>query len=306
MSTICYPVLKGRRLRLTRLDGCGRPVYGPDSVIVTKGFISVALTAVINEGDAVQVTLADGTDLVNDPAVPSLGGYGAVITLAQVEPDAVSVGTGQEVYQDYQGDTVGFTVNTGISPIDTAFALELWLGSPSANCDEGAQGSYGYLLLPFVQGGVLGDFTVENAAVSFVISNAASKDGSTWGVGPYKVVLDDATPAVLPTALDSKDHLLLIQTGVAPPEPYCGARPLLDPSSPVVTSTTATIDHLQATIAAVPSNAAPFWSDFGDGTWDYAPVGTTPLVHTYAVPGTYHVTTYRGGAAVTVNAVAVA
>jgi hypothetical protein len=300
-TTKCFPVLNGRRLRLTRLDGCGRPVYGPDSVVVTKGFISVALTATINEGQAVVVTLADGTDFINQPGVASLSGYGVVVTLAQVEPDAVSIGTGQEVYADYNGDTVGFTVSKDITAVDTAFALEMWMGSPTDDCAEGAEGSFGYLLLPFVQGGVLGDFTVENAAVNFVISNANSKSGTTWGVGPYNVMMDDVTPSPLPTPLTSSDFLLLVQVGVAPPEPFCGARPLLDPTDAALTSTTATVTGSVAVIAAVPTGTDPFWSDFGDGTWDYSPTGST-LSHTYAAPGAYTVTTHRGNTTRTATA----
>jgi hypothetical protein len=47
----CLSLVKGRRIRLTRLDACGRPVYGESSAVVSKGFISVAFTANTNAGN---------------------------------------------------------------------------------------------------------------------------------------------------------------------------------------------------------------------------------------------------------------
>lgn len=298
MATKCFPVLRGRRIRLTRLDGCGRPVYGPDSVVVSKGFVSVALTANIDEGEAITVTNASGENCINEPAIPRLNGYGVGITFCGVEPDAMSIAAGQEPYLDYAGDSAGFTVDTGISLSDTAFALEMWLGSPSGDACAGdtGDGSYGYVLLPFVQGGILGDFTVENAALNLAISNAATKTGGSWGVGPYDVMYDDADPAPLPRALTSTEPFLLVQTTLAPPEDFCGARPLLDPTDVALTSITATATAgRNLSVAATPANSEPWYVDFGDGTWEYAAAGGA-ITHQYATGdvGVKTVTAYRG------------
>lgn len=294
MATKCFPVLRGRRLRLTKLDGCGRPIYGPESQVVTSGFVSVALTANIDEGTAITVQNANGDNCIDEAAKPILNGYGVAITFCAVDPDALAITAGQEQYLDYNGDAVGFVVDADIDLSDTAFAVEVWLGSPTDNCAEGAEGSFGYLLLPFVQGGVLGDFTVENAAINFAISNAATKKGTTWGAGPYNVMLDGTTPSPLPTPLTSSQYLLLVQTGLTPPEAFCGARPLLDPTDAALTSITATPTagkHLSVTPA--PAGSDPFWVDFGDGTWDYSPTGSA-LTHDYAAAGPVTVTAYRG------------
>jgi hypothetical protein len=87
----------------------------------------------------------------------------------------------------------------------------------------GAAFAGGYLLLPFVVGGVLGDITVDGEnAVTFSLTGAYTKGGNAWGVGPYNVV-NNATPAPspLPTALDPFDHLLLVDTSLAPPAASC-------------------------------------------------------------------------------------
>ena len=92
-------------------------------------------------------------------------------------------------------------MDTAVSAGDVNFALEVWAGSPAGDtCDNpGATGgTYGYFLLPFVQGGVVGDFTIENAEVTFTISGAATLDGNRWGQGLYPVVLDSTGTPVAP------------------------------------------------------------------------------------------------------------
>jgi hypothetical protein len=295
MATRCASYVRGRMLRVTRLDACGRVVYGDDSVVTSKGFVSVGYTANVDDGEEINVPNANGERCVYEPAVPTFLGYTIEITFCQVDPDLFAMMTGQRVVTDAFGDVVGFTMDTAVSAADSAFAIEVWAGSPStAGCAEGAQGNYGYILLPFLQGGIVGDFTIENAEVTFTISNAATKDGNAWGVGPYDVVLGaDSLPAPLADPLTPTEHLLFIQTGVAPPEAECGARPLLDPSGADLTDVTATPAGLNVTFAPTPAGSDPWWIDFGDGTWDYEATGAD-IEHMYTADGTYTFTAYRG------------
>lgn len=220
MANICYPIVRGRRLRATRLDGCGNPVLGPDSVVVTGGFISVALTANIEEGEAINVTNANGDVCVLDQPPPKFQDYSVVVTFCDVNPVLFNLMSGQPLVLNGE-DTVGFRMNSAVDAADSGFALELWTGVPSDACEVGAGASYGYMLLPFLQGGVLGDFTVENAAINFTLTGARTKKGSGWGVGPFDVVMDAGTPGPLATAIDTDDHLHLERTTVAPPEADC-------------------------------------------------------------------------------------
>ena len=113
-------------------------------------------------------------------------------------------------------------MNSGIDACASGFALEVWSNVPSAVCDPGAGVSYGYFLVPFIKGGVIGDFTVGNDAVNFTLSGAKSKDGNNWASGPYDVVKDEAgAPAPLLEEVDSRDHLWMQLTTVPPPEPSC-------------------------------------------------------------------------------------
>lgn len=190
-TTKCLSLVKGRRIRVTQLDSCGRPVYGDDSHVVSKGFISVAFTANTSESDEISVTNAAGEICVFEPSETSLTGYAVEISFCEVDPELFALVTGQPVVTASDGTVIGFDVDTNISLSNSNFALELWAGSPTGDAcsTAGAQGSYGYLLLPFLTGGILGDFTVENGAVTFTLTGANTKEGNSWGVGPYPVML---------------------------------------------------------------------------------------------------------------------
>lgn len=238
MANKRFPLVRGRRLRATRLDTCGRIADRACSAIVTKGFVSVAMTANVDEGEEITVQNASGENCVRDPAEAQFLGYGVQITFCDVDPELYSMLTNQTVVYDSAGDAVGFRVNSKRKVSDANFALELWSGVPGVACeDPNAAGSFGYFLLPFVSGGVLGDFTLENGAVSFVLQNAQTKDGANWGAGPYNVVSDGTNAAPLLEPLDAYDHLHVQYTTIAPPEP--GAECI--PSGPAATGATAGI-----------------------------------------------------------------
>lgn len=196
MADKCFPLIRGRAMRVTRLDGCGVPVPGSGSVVTTKGFISVALTSNTIEGEPIQVTNANGENCVNDTPAPKFTGFGAEVTMCKVDPRLFSLMTGQSVVRDASGNVVGFDVESDVDLDDQGFAIELWSKVPAEACEPGQGQSYGYFLLPFLKGGVLGDFTVENAAINLVITGAQTKDGSSWGVGPYNVVNSAGTNEV--------------------------------------------------------------------------------------------------------------
>lgn len=226
--TTCFSLIRGRALRVTRLDGCGNPALGPDSVVVTKGFISVSLSANTEDGTAISVTNANGDICISDTPAPKFTGYGVEIALCGVDPNLVNLLTGQPLVMDGAAtpEAVGFRVNSGVDLDSSGFALELWSGVPAAACEPGVGQSYGYMLVPFLKGGVFGDFAVANDAVNFTITGAQSKDGSSWGVGPFDVVSDGGTDSPLLVPIDSKDHLHVQVTTIAPPTEACGATAL--------------------------------------------------------------------------------
>ena len=233
MAGTCFPLVRGRAMRVTRLDGCGLPVPGPDSQVTSDGFISVALAAQTDEGTTISVQNAAGKICILDEPCPVFTGYDITVEFCGVDPDLFALLTGQPTIVNEAGDTVGFRMNSKIEACDSGFALELWSNVPAAACEAGATGgNYGYMLIPFARGGVIGDFTVGNDAVNFTMQGAKSRDGNAWGVGPYDVVNGaGGAPSKLPEAIDSNDHLLVQTTSVPPPEPSCGAGALGIPAT---------------------------------------------------------------------------
>lgn len=303
----CFSPVRGRAMRVTKLDGCGRPVYGDSSVGVTDGFVTISFTANTDEGEEISVTKANGQICVRETPCPTFLGYSTEIEFCNVDPALFAILTGQDTVTDsFDGTDAGFRINSDVSACDSGFALEVWTGTPGVTCapetDSGANPDAspgGYLLLPYMQGGVFGDFEITNGAISFTVTGAATKTGSGWGLGPYDVVPDSAgDPGPLATPIQSGDHLHIQYTDVAPPEPSCGTKPLLNPNGAEITSVTATPSGLSALFAPTPAGSDPWWIDFGDGTWDYSATGAS-ITHAYATAGTYTVTAYRGSTSVT-------
>lgn len=220
-----FSLVRGRVLRLTKTDGCGQPLLGPRSTLVTDGFISVGMTPTNVEGEAISVTNANGENCVLDTPSPRFQNFAVTVNLCGVDPEALSMLTGQPVRFNAAGtEVVGFTVNSRVDLGALGFALELWSKVPVAACDASGLTEHGYFGLPFLQGGTLGDVTVENAAVNFSVTGAVTKDGNGWGAGPYDVVRDEVgLPGPLNDPLDPYDHFILERTTVPPPSPTTGA-----------------------------------------------------------------------------------
>lgn len=292
--------LRGRTMRATRVSAVGAPIVGDESQAVSKGFISVAYTSNIETGTDVTLENARGETCISERGLPSFTGVGIEITFCEVDPSVFSLVTGQDVILDPEtGDAIGFVMEEGVDLTANAFALELWMGtSTNATPHANSEGFYGYVLTPFLAGGVVGDFTIENGAITFTVTGLNSKKNSQWGAGPYDVQLGaTGARARLSKPVGANEHFRTQIVEVAPPEPFVGLRPVLDPASPALTGITATVTGLSVAFAPEPAGTAPMWYDFGDGTWDYDPDGS--ITHVYAAAGTYTVVAYRGRSSVT-------
>jgi len=257
----CFSPVRGNAMRVTKLDGCGRPIYGDDSVGVSDGFVSVAFTANTDEGEEINVQNAAGKTCVRDTPCVTLLGYAVEIEFCNVDPALFAILTGQEPVTDYTGAASGFRINSDVSACDSGFALELWTGVPGVACDASTDASAqpsGYLLVPYLQGGVLGDFTIENGAISFTVTGASTKTGSGWGKGPYNVLrTSGGSTGPLATPIVSGDHMHVEFTDVAHPDTFCGTQPLLDPAGAALTGVTATATGLQVSFTPVPVGSDP-------------------------------------------------
>lgn len=227
-----FSLIRGRVMRVTKLDACGAKILGPDSVVVTDGFVSIQYTANTTQGNAITLTNANGKDCVSDTPAPQFTGYTVQAAFCGVEPVLFSMLTGQPVVYAADATTaIGFEETTDVDLDNFAFAIEVWSSVPKGACESGTQ-EYGYFLLPFVKGGVFTDTTIQNDAVDFGIQNAVTKDGQGWGVGPFDVELDDSDAAgPLNVALGTNAHRRVMKTKVAPPAAADGAQALGVPAT---------------------------------------------------------------------------
>jgi hypothetical protein len=230
-------------LRATRLDGCGNVKLGPSSKVVTEGIITVGLTANNEEGETISQTNAAGKNCILDEPIPKFLNFTVEVTMCGVHPDLFHLLTGQPVVLNAAGDeAIGFGVDDDIDLENSGVALELWSNVPADSCEGGAA-LFGYVLLPFLKGGTIGDLTWENAAINFVVTGAKTKKGNGWGVGPYDVELDETDePGPLNVAIPTSRHMHTIKTSVPPPEETDGGDELGVPATGAnVTSTTAAV-----------------------------------------------------------------
>jgi hypothetical protein len=230
MATHCFIPLLGKRIRVTPLDSCGN-VPTAAEYVATDGFVTVTLSSEVEEGTEIIVRKASGALCVNEKMADSFKRFTVEIDFCGVNPSLLAIVSNAVPYEDATGDVIGFTVPEG--EIAKWFSLELWTGLSGAVCEPGAEEASGYMLLPFVVAGVLGDIEIGGEdAITFSLTGAATKGGNNWGTGRYNVVLDaEGAPQPLPTAVDAFDHLLLIDTALAPPPEACdpAAVPALTP-----------------------------------------------------------------------------
>jgi len=224
VATKCYAQVRGSVIRVTRLDSCGNPDPGASAVVVSKRVSTVTIDEVTDDGTNVRErNFADELCIVDD-AFTTIIGYTADIALCGVDPDLVSLLTGQPVVTNAAGDIVGFDATTNVDLDSFGFAIEVWSRIAGAACDASGFRPWGYTVLPFLKGGRVGGFSFENGAVQFTISGAQTRDGNGWGVGPFDVDRDELdAPAPLNTALGTNTHYRNILVTLDPPEASCGA-----------------------------------------------------------------------------------
>lgn len=224
MGTECFAQVRGKVIRVTRLDACGNPDPGASAVVVSKRLSTVAIDEVTDDGTNIRErNFADELCIVDD-AFTQVIGYTADITLCGVDPDLISLMTGQPVVRNAAGDVVGFDATTTVDLDSFGFAIEVWSRLAGAACDPSGNRKWGYTPFPYLKGGRLGGFSFENGPVTFTISGAQTRDGNGWGVGPFDVDRDEnGDPSPLYTPLGANTHYRNIVVTLDPPEASCGA-----------------------------------------------------------------------------------
>lgn len=225
--TVCVPLARGRRMRLTRLDECGAPDPGPTGTLVTDGFISVGHAPNYLDPEEITQRNANGDLCIDDQGNPQLRWIDLTILMCQVNPDAINIITGNPLVVDdaVAPDTVGFRIDGSLTGT-VNFAMELWSGVPGQECSDTGTRQYGYWLLPYIVQARIGEWNVENAALTMTLT-ARTSTGSLWGTGPtaYTVRADavTGTPEQILTPIGDFQHVHYETVTVAPPAAACAA-----------------------------------------------------------------------------------
>lgn len=233
MTSTAFPVVKGTRLRATKINNCGMPVAGPGNRIVTKGFVSVGLRKVTKDAKDLTQENAEGDICVEDRTPPVRRWYTPAVELCNVDPELITLLNGWQKVLDYKDDPNGFRDDPHVET-EFGVALEIWTGGrgdddcPSPTDDTifstgGSGKKYGYFLF----GGTewdLGDITIRAEVATFTMTGRTIAIPH-WGRGPYNVAGTDAsgTPGRLLVPVGQKEHLTVFRTPVPPPEPTDGA-----------------------------------------------------------------------------------
>lgn len=229
---MAHAIVRGKRLRVTRVGHCGLPIEGEGSTIVTKGFVTVSFTKVMKDAEDLEQTNADGEVCVADRTPPELKWFEFSAEFCNVDPETLSFFTNDPLVLDYASKPVGFRSAKSVK-VDGGAAVELWTGVGADDCDipvddsalaEGANApGYGYFLAPWVKEATMGDFEVGASVMTFTVSGITGA-APKWGKGPYDVVAQDAqnTPGRLLTPM-GMEHLHHERVTVAPPKVTDGA-----------------------------------------------------------------------------------
>lgn len=230
-----FPVVKGTRLRATKINSCGLPIAGPANYLVTDGFVSFNISAVNKDAEELEQTNAEGKVCVTDRTPPIRKYYTVEAELCNVNTGLITMFNGWEQVLDWDDKPVGFRDQEDVDT-DYGVALEVWTGGsadddcPIPTKDDifaaSATGKkYGYLLIGATEF-TLGDIQI-GAQVSTLTLSGISLAMPQWGKGPWNVQETDAagTPGRLIEPLNAEQHFTMFRTAVAPPAVTTGAEP---------------------------------------------------------------------------------
>lgn len=227
------PVVKGYKLRATKINRCGLPLEGPANRLVTDCFVSVKTTPVMKDRQELEQANAEGRVIFSDTTPPSRKHHTVEVTMAGVDPDIWALFLGYPRILDYNGKVIGYGDKKDVLS-DVGVALEVWTGgSTDDDCGTPSDDTvfsqpttgrtYGYLLLGASEW-TPPPITVEAAMSTFAMTGITTAM-SQWGRGPYNVARIDAsgTAGRLLAPIEKDRHLTYFRSPITPPDATDGA-----------------------------------------------------------------------------------
>lgn len=208
MATSILKSIKGKVVRLTRLDDCGNVVEGACTTVVSECFVSVTLSGEFEAGDEYIQKSAWGELCINDKDPDILKRVNVSIQFAELNPDALDIITGANpVLSGY--NTIG--ASWGTAQNESSFALEVWTKRTGVDCTTGASQEWGYFVVPYVRNGKIdGDLAIENSALTLTVMGEGFPAPASWDESPY-------TPNAFVAPFPAGDVFGMVVTDVQPP-----------------------------------------------------------------------------------------
>ena len=223
-----FPVVKGLKLRATRVNSCGLPIAGEANRIVTDGFVTFNIAPVMKDREELEQANAEGKICVQDTTPATRKHYTVEATLCNVNTGLITLLNGWTQVLGYDDEPIGFQDQEDVEG-DYGVALEVWTGGrsdddcPVPTTDSlfsapTAGKNYGYFLLGATEF-VLGNIDI-GAAISTFTMTGITIAMPQWGRGPYNVAAIDGsgTPGRLLVPVGEEPHFTLFRTPVEPPE----------------------------------------------------------------------------------------
>lgn len=259
MTTKRLKIIKARRLRLTRLDMCGNPMWGSCGTVITGGMSKLAFTPNVESGTEYTSKNGFGEFEINEKDPDFWKWHDVTLTMTYVDPavsELVAAGTPAVYGDDVIGVAFDGEQNLG------AFAIEMWSKRVGSACDAAGNPTWGYTLLPFCKNGtVSGERSHEDGTMSMELTAQAFRSPS-WGTGPYA-----ENPYMVPFPANHMDGL--VETTVQPPADTDGCVALIQPPDKAAVEP-GDVFMAESTVTAQDSTNAAKLSGLG-----YVPATTT-------------------------------
>lgn len=224
MATKKWKSIKGRAVRITRLDDCGNPVVGEGNSVVSEGFIKVSWGHEKEKGENYTTKNAWGELEIDERDQDFIKWVNVTIEFAEVDPDVLDIVGGANVVTD-GSDKIGATFGNPAS--SGAFAIEVWTKKAGQNVCAGVTREWGYMVVPFVKNGTIeGDVTVENGPLSLTFMGEGHAATDAWGRTPY-----NDNPLRASAGFPEGDFNGMVVTTVQPPTETTGAAAVYDPAA---------------------------------------------------------------------------
>lgn len=184
MAERTFSPIKARRMRITKLDECGEPddTPGNASVLVTGGFVKIAGSMEVEEGEEFLVKNAWGELCVNEKDADRVKRVALEIEFCQVHPALLSMVAGGTAIMDsttFVGASFGEDVGGN-------FQLEVWTKIAGTDCDETTTIPYTYWCFPVLMNGVLGDFEMGNSVMNLMMNAVTEGAPTSFGEGLFE------------------------------------------------------------------------------------------------------------------------